>query len=416
MKSIKVILSLVMLFLLTMTGIVTAGNLDFEPLDVYIDGVHIDQKDVIQVERGETISVAVKLESSATSQEDVKVKAWIGGYEYGDIEDVTEMFDVEEGIIYTKYLTLNIPEDLEVGGHAYTLHIEIYNDNYQYKEEYTLYVEAARHELSIQDVILSPSETVEAGQTITAQVRVENTGENKEEDIKVEVQIADLGVSDRVYIDELTNEEIENEDEESSLSSDSLYLTIPKDAPEGEYEVTVEVTYNNGYSVISTTEIIFVENDGVSSEESNDETSVAAIQANVDEFQVGKESSFKVLIGNFGDSSKIYTIEITGTDYWAKTNIEQSLITVAAGSTGEVVYTINPEDVGSHQYSVIVKCGDAIVEEQSFNVEVADENSLNNYAIACGVLAALIILIILGLVIKRMLCNCDEDEFDFEQA
>jgi len=414
MKAIKAILGLVMLFLITMTGVVAAGNLDFADFDVYVNGVHTENSDVVQVELGETISLALKLTSSATLDEDVKIKAWIGGYEYDNIEDVTEMFDVEEGVRYTKYLTLTIPEDMDVD--LYTLHVEAYNDDFSEERSYTLFVEAARHDLTIQDVVMSPSETVEAGQTLTTKVRVENTGENKEEDIKVTVKIESLGVSASTYIDELTNTEEDNGDEESSLSSDSIYLTIPEDAPEGSYEVLVEVTYNRGnrgHSVVTQTETIYVSNDGTTVQ-SGDDSSVAAIQANVDELQVGQESSFKVLVGNFGDSSKAYTVEINGAEFWAETSVSQELFTVAPGSTGEVVYTITPEEAGAHQFSVVVKSGDAIVEEQSFNVDVAEENTVNGYAIASGVLAALVVLVILGLVIKAR--TGDEEEFDFEQA
>ncbi|MFH1456292.1 MAG: CARDB domain-containing protein [archaeon] len=414
MKAIKAILGLVMLFLITMTGVVAAGNLDFTEFDFYVNGVHTETGDVVQVERGETVSLALKLTSFTTLDEDIKVKAWIGGYEYDDIEDVTEMFDVEQGVRYIKYLTLDVPADMDADD-EYTLHVEAYNDDFSYEKSFTLFVEAARHDLTIQDVVMSPSETVEAGQTLTTKVRVENTGENKEEDIKVTVKIESLGVSASTYIDELTNTEEANEDEETSLSSDSIYLTIPEDAPEGSYEVLVEVTYNRGHSVVTQTETIYVSNDGTTVQD-GDDSSVAAIQASVDELKVGQESNFKVLVGNFGDSSKAYTVEVNGAEFWAETSVSQSLFTVAPGSTGEVVYTITPEEAGSHQFSVVVKSGDTIVEEQSFNVNVAEENTVNGYAVASGILAALIVLVILGLVIKAYVGRDNEEEFDFEQA
>jgi len=45
---------------------------------------------------------------------EVHVKAWIGGYEYDDIEDTSEEFDIEPGVSYKKTLYLEIPEDLDV--------------------------------------------------------------------------------------------------------------------------------------------------------------------------------------------------------------------------------------------------------------------------------------------------------------
>jgi len=100
--------------LLTFAGSVTATSWP-EPLDISFDKVEINDAEVtsdttFDVERGEPVEVRVTFTSNNNTN-DVRLKAWIEGYEYDDIEDKTDLFDVKEGITYTKKLELVIPED-----------------------------------------------------------------------------------------------------------------------------------------------------------------------------------------------------------------------------------------------------------------------------------------------------------------
>ncbi|MBS3154837.1 hypothetical protein J4424_06030 [Candidatus Woesearchaeota archaeon] len=208
---------------------------------VYVDGM-ILSSNTIYVERGENQELVVYLTGTGVTT-DVNIRAWIGGYEYDNVQVASAMFDIEDGVSYQKKLTLEFPTDLEAD-QEYTLYVEVYDDVDSVTYSGTIMVSKVRHSLEIQDVLVDSN--VDAGDYTTATVRLENLGDKKEEDIKVTVSIPELGVEESTFLDELTNNEIDNEDEESS-GDVSLTFQIPADAESGDYEVQVSVSYNKGY-------------------------------------------------------------------------------------------------------------------------------------------------------------------------
>ena len=220
---------------------------------VYVDGMDIASY-TVDIERGESQTLDIYLTGTGETT-DVNVRAWIGGYEYDDVLVASDMFKVEDGVSYKKVLTLNFPEDLNTE-QDYTLYVEIYDDMDIVTYQGTVHVDSVRHLLDIQDVVLDSN--VDAGDYTTAIVRLENMGDNKEEDIKVTISIPELGIEKSTFLDELTNNEIDNEDEESS-GDVSLTFQIPADAESGSYDVDVSVSYNNGYDTVESTDSISVE-------------------------------------------------------------------------------------------------------------------------------------------------------------
>ena len=101
-------------------------------------------------------------------------------------------------------------------------------------------IDTDRHSVKIEELILRPGNSVRAGSALFAVVRVENQGKKEEQDVRVEVSIPELGVSDTAYIDEI--------DEEEQEETQELYLPIPRDADEGTYEVEATVVFDNGHS------------------------------------------------------------------------------------------------------------------------------------------------------------------------
>ncbi len=60
--------------------------------------------------------------------------------------------------------------------------------------KYILRIKETRHLLAIRDIIVRPGTSVDSGRPLFVIVRVENMGANKEEDIRVNVAIPDLGI------------------------------------------------------------------------------------------------------------------------------------------------------------------------------------------------------------------------------
>ena len=257
--------------------VILAGAQSVNAQKFIITSVELDDillgTDPIFVERESTAKLEIFLKGNTTSDK-VRVEAWIGGYEYGRIDDESEIFEVEPNVTYRKTLTLEIPEDLDAND-DYTLHVEVSDDDNNVEKEFKLRVQEIRHRLDVLDVLLSPGSNLEAGDNLFVTVRLENLGAKKEEDIKVTASIRDLGVSTSTYIDELTAEEDPDEDEETSMSSDDLFLEIPEDAKEGLYKLDVVVEYNRGRTVLTETMQVFVkEEDKDLDEDEKDEVKV----------------------------------------------------------------------------------------------------------------------------------------------
>ncbi len=282
----RLLIALMVVLSLVAVPAMAATSTNYEVLGVAIDDMDLAEN-TIYVERGDVVELDVYLrgqDSGVTT--DVNVRAWIGGYEYDSVYTASAMFDIEPGVSYKKTLELTLPEDL-IAEQDYTLYVEVYDDmDIVEYEPATIRVSEVRHLLDIQDLVVASH--VDAGDYTSAIVRLENMGDHKEEDIKVTVSIPALGVEESTFLDELTNNEIDNEDEESS-GDVSLSFQIPKDAESGDYEVLVSVSYNNGYSSVEASDSISVEAEAA--EEAAEDSTVTVVVDGTEEEAEEEEST-----------------------------------------------------------------------------------------------------------------------------
>ena len=370
-KGMKLSLFLGIFFILT-AAFAAAESSAYTIDSVYVNGIEVDADTKVQVVLGSTAQIQVYLEGTGEST-DVRVRAWIGGYEYDSIESTSDVFEVQDGLAYKKILTLDIPEDLDVSTHEYILHVEVYDSQDKESYAYTLYVEQERHDIVVEDILLS-TQSVAPGEYLGVKVRLENQGYKDEEDLKITVSIPSLGISNRVYMDELVSGEQE--------SAQSAYLVIPSDAA-GEYEVLVSVEYNNGYSEVVERSFILVS--GVRMYDESTFVSISQITGLV----VDEESSYKVQVTNLGERTKVFYLTVEGLhpEYTEK-------ILVAPGSSGEFVFTLEPEEAGASYVFVQVDTDEGMVAQKLFSVDVEEKNS-----IAVIFVSVVLVLLIAGFVI-----------------
>ncbi len=396
-----------------------AGTLQVRDLEVKIDGIEVEDGSIINIERGQEVPVEVYF-TPEFDYKDVRVKVWIGGYEYSDVKDETKIFDLEQNVTYNKYLKLSIPEDIAVKDvdnerDTYKLRVEIFNDDDSIDQSFRLRVKEQRHRLAIQDVILRPGSTIQAGSALFATVRVENMGDKKEEDIKVTVSIPDLGISQRTYIDELAAHEDNNEDEESSESSDEIYLRIPSDAKTGFYDVLANVEYSRGHEVVSTKGKIYVQGVATPEQQSSEEKAVVGVDATSKTVKQGEEVAYKVMIANTGSKSQLYTVEVSGEKLWGASRTDPAFIKVQNDATGEVYVYVKPNadaQAGKNMFTVRVKSNDKVVDEKTLTADVIAKEAIqpttqvgslrNALIIGFGVLVVLLIIIGLIVLFNRM--------------
>jgi len=409
----KLLSALTMMLVMLFSINLVAAAADFDISKVEVDDITITESgDAVHVEADSTVEVEVYVQGNGSS-DDVKVRAWIGGYEYGSIEDRTEIFEVENNVDYRKTLTLRIPKDIDASD-DYTLHVEIFDDDNSVDKDFTLRVQEKRHFLDIQDVILRPSSQIEAGRVLFTTVRVENLGDKKEEDIKVSVAIPELGVSSRDYIDELVPvENTDDDDEETSASSNEIFLRVPKDARTGDYEVLVEVSYNRGHDVVRAKTLVHVE--GVSVAGLDD--TIISVDSQSKSVDAGEQTGYRIMVANMGEEVQRYSLEVSGENLWATSRVDPLFVTVRPGETGELnaLLTVK-EDApqGRNSFVAKVRSGDQLVKEISLTADVNDgslsfgDGTRKALTVVFGVLVVL--LIILGLVVAFNKMKGDEGE------
>ncbi len=384
------------------TGAYTIDSIEVNDIEIFEGG------NAVFVESDSRMSVEVYL-TGAEHAYDSRIEAWIGGYEYGVLRDTTPIFEVEEGVEYKKTLYIDVPNDVEASD-DYTLNIEIFDDDASCKQSYTLRVQEIRHELRIFDTIFSPSQSVEAGQPLFASVRVENLGDNVEEDVKVTVAIPELNVADSEYIDELITDVDEDDggfefDEEDAESTDDLLLFIPADAAAGVYTVDVTVEYDRGHKVVSETYEITVSGSSATpvADAAEALVNVDAASQNV---QAGQGVVYTLSVANLGAQASAYTFDVMGADGFATYRVDPQLLTVAAGQTGTAYLYVTPrsEVAGTQTFSVKVSADGSEVADLALVANVSAAESANNVStfktiLEVGFVVLLIILVVLGIVI-----------------
>ncbi len=445
MKIIKM-LSMLVLLMISMGIMAVSVAATVYDLDVKVNGDTIEQGDILSVERGEILYVKASV-GADDDMEDVKLRAWIGGYD-DEIEDESEMFDLvynedtQQMVKRTETLQMELPADMD-SDEEYTLNVELLGKKGSLtKQSVELRIDRTRHNLNIMDIDVEPSMSLVAGETVEARARVKNVGDKKEEDIKVLAEIPELGVFERVYIEELCSYEEDDEDCESSDWSPWLSFELPEDA-EGEYDLYITVLYDN--ERYEETEIVELSVEGVEGEEETAEgkpveidssikgngDSLISTDATTQTVERGEEIVYKIKVANIDDASKVYSIKIAGTKLWADTRAEPSFVSVEPGKTSDVyVYLKAQEDaeLGSWPFTVQVLENSRLVKELEFTAKVYEGDGdrigvgftkfLSENALKVAFVVLIVAILAIGLVVAvRKLKNGDEeDEFDLEEG
>jgi uncharacterized membrane protein len=423
-KNMNAIYKLMSVFLLL---IVSAVGVEASSPDFTISGVEVNDKEVsssdsrfIVVDRGDSLEVEVWIDGrdSGSVKDNVRVRAWVGGYEYGDVVEKSDIFKVEPQGTYKKTLYVGIPDDIDADDNElsqdYTLHIEVFDGTNEESENFNFRIDEKRHDLRIQDVIFRPGLTVDAGEILFSTVRVENMGDKKEEDIQVRVSIPELGVLAREYLDELVPEDRNFEEEESSDDVD-LFFRVPKNAEAKDYAVKVELIYNRGHSVLSENYVINVDGDRDSgSVLAESVVSVDAVSKNVAQ---GGVVAYKFMVFNAGEEKIVYSAEILGAGAWGTSSVEPGFVSINGGDTGELIVKVTPNaDVeGSQSLTVKLKANGKTLKEVnlSANVAASEKSDLGNVkrGLEIGFAILAVLLVILGLIIAfNKLKGNDEGE------
>ena len=375
-----------------------ATSQDYQVNSVEVNGID-DVNSAVYVERGGNIEIDVFLQGIGATT-DVKVSAWIDGYEYGELRDSTGLFEVENNVTYHKELSIDVPDDIEAG-ETYELHIRIADKNNEFEDSREVRLQEKRHALDIMKVYFRDSSTVESGRPLFITVRVENVGDKDEDDIEINVAIPALGVEATSFIDEL---------EKDDSTSEELFIRIPNGVKPGAYDLVVSILYNNGHDFVKQTNKVFISGAEEETEETKEEGNIVVnVDSTSKNVEQGKAVIYKIGLANLGTKTGSISASVKGASDWASsTRIDPSSITVQPDSTGEMFVYVSVMDdtqAGIHTFQVELMSGGSKVGEISLVANVSEKVAAGGAwddvrkALVIGFVVLAIILIILGLVV-----------------
>jgi len=386
-------------------GELTAG------IDVSVNGVdYISGENVIGIEAGETVPIKVVFRASEDAS-DVVVKAFIDGYR-NDITAKTDRFELVNESIYTKYLSLKVPSDIDPT-EDYTLTIRISNKDKSDELEFKLKLQRGSYNIDVLSVE-APREAV-AGTTIAVDVVLKNWGMHDLEDVFVKARITDLGIEKKVYfndINPLDESEYDISVREANRQDSAerrVYLTIPENAKTGTYVLEVEA-YNVDDAETAKTNIV------ISGEE---EISEIFAGATIKTLNIGEETSYDLTIVNTGSKMRVYTLTPEKAE-GLLIDIEP-IVTVPADSSKTVkvgVKATESADEGTNVVTIKVESEEKLVKTVSFTANVEKTNNTvraNSIVILTIVLVIVfvVLLIILIVLLTRKPASVETEETSY---
>ena len=388
---------------------------------------NLDNANSLIVEEGEELEVEVLVKAIGFNAESVRVTAEISGYEYDDYEEVrarTHVFDLDgfvegqENAEATKRVRLNLQMPNRLEDDRYLLRITVDDkDSSSLVQNYVLQIEPARHALSIRDVYFSPGSTVEAGRSLRGTVLLDNFGDRDQKDVVVRMEVPAWGVSAVEVVDEVEtdNHNFDHED------VPEMFLAVPANTAEGEYQVVVTAQYDDLRESVSKTYTVHVNaNPRFQAAQNGQSVLVSVPQART--IAQGATGSFAIALSNDGFTSRAYTLQAVSTEAVSAT-ASQNLVVLEPGQNAVVRVDVTPESfapVGEHVVSVVVSSGNEAIETVMFtaNVAPATEGSTGSTGLAKGLEIALIVLIVLLVIIGLIIgfSRLRKDEEDEEQT
>jgi len=382
---------------------------------VKVDGTTVDAGSTnrLSIDRGQDFEVRVEVLANADVP-NAEIEAFIAGYEYNDLEsisDTTSTFDMQSGVIYSKKLTLRLPD--RVDSDDYRLRIIIADRNGETTvQDYRLTVDRVRNLVVIRDIVLNPADYVTAGRSLLASVRITNFGERDEDNMKVTVSIPELGVSGIDYI----NNNIEPDE---STTSEEIMLRIPSCTKEGTYTVRAVVEYRDQEKATSkdtTIRVIGTDcvDSGGSSGSSGTTTqpaTVIGVDSQMQELTRGVGGGiFAVTITNHNSNTQTYTLSLTGYEQIATVRMTPSnVLVIGAGQTQTAyVYVAANENarLGPAAMTLTISANGQPVKQMVLQANIVDSNLGPQVAkpdlvkiLETVFIILLIVIIIIGIII-----------------
>lgn len=387
---------LAILSVLSVVATVSATKTELANVEfVKVNSMIVDSSEGISVIAGDTLTVQIAFKALETAQ-DVKFKAEIEG-EKIDVSEKTAPFNVEAGSRYVKTLTIKVPYELkDVVSENVELSWELYNKDYETTNFTDLDVQREAYKTSVMSI--STNQRVSAGETMSIDVVLKNTGYNYLDDMYVTARIPSLGVEKTVYFGDLSS--VDNckdsifcdaedyDDEERDTERARFYLTVPYGAEAGIY--TLEVEAKN--SDLTTTEVkqFVVENDFSAGN--------VMVTSSSKTVSAGEEAVYNLLVVNPTNKLKVYTVSVDSSGSLS-TDLESTMVAVPAGSSATVSLTAQSKTQGEYAFTANVFSGNELVSSVPLTTTVEGTSFTSPVAVLTIILAVIFIVLLIVLIV-----------------
>ena len=418
MKGVKIF---TMFVLLTLTIAGSALALPVSQVEVKLNGHSYNSGEIVQVERDEELDISFKMKA-LSDIENVDLRAYISGYEYSDRESTSDsayFLKLENGVTYQKKLSIDLPQKADKDNYKLRIHL---TDRNSLLSEYTydLLVDSKDKQLTIKDVVLSPETKVKQGRAMFVTARIKNTGRQDEESLSVRAAIPELGISNRVYLDEL--------EKDDTKTTEEIVLEIPRCAEPKEYTVVTTVEFDEGYKSVSKESTIRVQDAGVceAGKSTSESKTVLTVGPESQDIVKGQSTAtYVVTLTNSGATSKTYMVSSGAAD-WASVQMTPSNVVVLGPNEAKAVYVQvsanEAADAGEKAFALSVSSGDKTLQEVLLKANVVEpeaksaQSSSLKKGLEVGLVVLVVLLVVLGLIIGFNRLKSDEDDEDSDSG
>ncbi len=322
----------------------------------------------------------------STVKEDVTVMARVLGE---SISDTSEERDFLPGRTYSVPLSVTLPDDLDLLDEVHVVQVTVETQS-EGTAPLTFSIGVQRSNDKIQILSVESDSTVQAGEALSLEVVVENIGRDQSEDTFVEAKIPELGISRRIFLEDLSSSDTSNNEDEDDSAFGIVRLNIPSDAPAGLYNVVI--TAFNDETQTSVTRRIEIVGGGAGN--------VFASSASRT-FAVGTSGEYSLTLVNAGNRIMVYTL-VSEADEALDVDLDETVVAVPAGSSKTVQFTVTADREGDYDFKVNVHgANGAVIAEQSYtaNVEGKAKAVGGNAAVVLTIVLAIIFVVLLVVLI-----------------
>ncbi|MEK6836622.1 MAG: hypothetical protein AABX94_03065, partial [Nanoarchaeota archaeon] len=258
-----------------------------------------------------------------------------------------------------------------------------------------------RQNYALEFLSVESDSKVSAGEILPIEVVLKNRGRYDAEDTFVIASISALGISKKIFLEDLSFiDQSGNDDEDDSLQG-RILLAIPANAAPGLYTVEIKA-FNDDSETTAARRVEIV---------SGNANSMIVSSASSKTFSSGSDGKYTLTIVNSGNKILVYNL-VTESDDGLTVDLDDSVVVVPAGSSKSINLVASSNREGKYDFKVTVLGADnVVVSEKEFVANVEGKAVSGNAAVVLTIVLAIVfvvLLVVLIVLLTRKPAKADE--------